>query len=389
MNRYFSYLNSAVSICSAYNGQVPFAIYIKQHFSLNKKFGSKDRKQVSHLCYCFFRIGKALPQLTVEEKIVVGLFLCSSQSNEILATLKNEWNEKASFKLNEKISFLQLPFSLNAVFPLEKELSDGVSIQDYCNSFFIQPDLFIRIRPGNNEKVVAKLDELNIAYEFIPPCTIRLSNNFKVDQHFELDHEVVIQDYNSQQTGKLVLEVLQQFDKINMWDCCAGSGGKSIMSYDLKPTIQLTVTDVRKSILLNLEQRFLKAGINNKKSFIIDLTKNQHTNKEKFDFVLADVPCSGSGTWSRTPEHLCFFEKQEIDKYATLQKQIVANCVKQLKPGGHLLYITCSVFKKENEAIVNYIQESAQLQLIKSELLKGYNLKADTMFVALFSSSTI
>jgi 16S rRNA (cytosine967-C5)-methyltransferase len=54
-----------------------------------------------------------------------------------------------------------------------------------------------------------------------------------------------------------------------------------------------------------------------------------------------------------------------------------------LKPGGSLLYITCSVFKKENEEMVEYINEKFHLQLVKMELLRGYELKADTMFAAL------
>jgi 16S rRNA (cytosine967-C5)-methyltransferase len=54
-----------------------------------------------------------------------------------------------------------------------------------------------------------------------------------------------------------------------------------------------------------------------------------------------------------------------------------------LEPGGYLLYITCSVFKKENEEAVNFVKEKFHLQLVKMELQKGYDKKADTMFAAL------
>ena len=54
-----------------------------------------------------------------------------------------------------------------------------------------------------------------------------------------------------------------------------------------------------------------------------------------------------------------------------------------LKPGGHLLYITCSVFKKENEENVSFIKENFHFDLIKMEVLKGYDKKADTLFAAL------
>ena len=72
-----------------------------------------------------------------------------------------------------------------------------------------------------------------------------------------------------------------------------------------------------------------------------------------------------------------------IETYSALQKAIVSNVINCLKPGGALLYITCSVFAKENEEIVNHLTGKYNLQLDKMELLKGYELKADTMFTAL------
>jgi len=96
------------------------------------------------------------------------------------------------------------------------------------------------------------------------------------------------------------------------------------------------------------------------------------------------VPCTGSGTWSRAPEQLYFFQPQKIKEYQALQKKIVANAISYLKRESYFLYITCSVFKAENEDVIKFIQNNFQLTLIKSELLTGYNKKANTMFAALF-----
>ena len=74
----------------------------------------------------------------------------------------------------------------------------------------------------------------------------------------------------------------------------------------------------------------------------------------------------------------------QSDQLALLQQKIVSNVIQSLNQQGYFLYITCSVFKKENEAIVEFIQQQCQLQLIKMELIKGYDKKADTMFAALF-----
>ena len=66
-----------------------------------------------------------------------------------------------------------------------------------------------------------------------------------------------------------------------------------------------------------------------------------------------------------------------------LQKKIVSNLIPHLLPGGYLLYITCSVFSKENEEVIELIKEKFHLELVKMEILEGYNQKADTMFAAL------
>src|SRR5262245_4948427 len=92
MGRVHSYLNSATRIIDEYGGEEPFASFLKKYFGREKKFGSRDRKHIAQLCYCFFRLGKSLTQHSVQERILIGLFLCSSESNGILEELKPQWN---------------------------------------------------------------------------------------------------------------------------------------------------------------------------------------------------------------------------------------------------------------------------------------------------------
>lgn len=386
MGRFHSYLNSAVSIIEAYNGAEPFASFLKKYFSANKKFGSKDRKQVSHLCYCFFRLGKAGEGLPVHERIITGLFLCSGEPNEVLATLKPEWNEKVTLNIEEKFSIVNGELSMGNVFPWKEQLSEGIDHLSFTQSFFIQPDLFLRLRPGKEKLVKQKLDAEGIAYAQKSESCLELSNAAKVDTVVELNKEVIVQDYSSQRTiGMLDNYKLQTTnDKLTTWDCCAASGGKSILLYDrLSGKIDLTVSDVRESILQNLKKRFAEAGIKNYHAFVADLSRPVPSHQQ-YDLIIADVPCTGSGTWSRTPEQLYYFDKKKIADYAGLQKKIVTNVAEHIKPGGYFLYITCSVFKQENEETVACINENLRLQLLKTEVLKGYDQKADSMFTALF-----
>jgi 16S rRNA (cytosine967-C5)-methyltransferase len=144
--------------------------------------------------------------------------------------------------------------------------------------------------------------------------------------------------------------------------------------------------------LENLKERFHKAGIKKYRSCVADLSIPASAanpiakiiSHQPFDLILCDAPCTGSGTWGRTPESLYFFSQDKIAEYAALQRKIISNTVTQLKKGGYFLYSTCSVFTAENEANVDFIQEQLQFTLIRQELFTGYAQQADTLFAALF-----
>ncbi len=384
MSRYYSYINTAKQILNAYDGNEPFAFFIRTYFSKYKKYGSKDRKMITHLCYCYFRLGGLIKATGMEEKIVTGLFLCSSAGNEVLQLLKPEWNEEVQLSTADKLKLLSID-SANKIFPFAGELSGSIDAEAFALSHFVQPDLFLRTRPGKRELVIKKLQTAGLTFQQINDDCISLPNSTRIETVIELNKEVVVQDYSSQRAGDLlqIIKSKTSNTKLNVWDCCAASGGKSIMAKDILGDIDLAVSDVRDNILLNLKKRFTEAGITNYKSFIADVSEQKTNQVEKYDLIIADVPCSGSGTWGRTPEYLYFFKQVQIKTYSNLQKKITTNVLNQLKPGGYLLYITCSVYEKENEEVVTYLQQQLSLALVQMNVIKGYDVKADTMFAAL------
>ncbi|HTE23133.1 RsmB/NOP family class I SAM-dependent RNA methyltransferase [Flavitalea sp.] len=393
--KYFSHLNTAVEILSLYDGKIPFHYFIKEFLKLDKKYGSKDRRNISRLCYAALRTGKAFPKWSTENKIRAGLFLCTDVPDQVTEQLIGDYNEIIAADKIEKWRIIsgsyQSEFEIErnqarniaSIFPVTApEFSKNMDADEFHYSFFQQPDLFLRIRPGNEKTVLEKLTLNNLPFESLPPSAIRLPISTRLDELLETDKEIVIQDYSSQLTGSLLSNLPTEIKFV--WDACAASGGKSLMVCDLFKNIRLTVSDIRSSIIFNLEKRFHQAGIKNYHAYIVDLAGDSPLPfDQQQDLVIADVPCSGSGTWSRTPEQLTYFDPSAIDYYQDLQRKIVQRIVPMIKPGGFLLYITCSVFQKENEDNVEFLTSTLNMELLEQKLISGFRLKADTMFAAL------
>ncbi len=386
MSHHHSHLASAVKIIENIKIGEPLVHQLKKFFAADKKYGSKDRKSISALCYNFYRIGNALNNKTLEERILAATFLCEHTSTTFLAVLAPELNEKIHLSQTNKLAHLKI--NPADIFPFGEELGDEIDAEKFALSFLKQPFFFIRIRPGKEEILLEKLTDLKVDFEEINTSCIALPQGFKTEEFMVLNKEVVVQDRNSQRVFDYLKkpEVFLQKD-IDVWDCCAASGGKSILLYDiLHGHVNLNVSDVRASILNNLRIRFKEAGIKKYEAFTADLLKdNTSLPQKKYDLITCDAPCTGSGTWARTPEQLSFFTKNNIEEYAAMQKQIASTAINYLKKEGLFFYITCSVFKKENEEVVTYLQQKFHLQMLQMEYLKGYEVQADSMFVAVLS----
>jgi 16S rRNA (cytosine967-C5)-methyltransferase len=318
----------ADKLIAAYHGEEPLAIYLKKYFAANKKHGSKDRKNISALCYAHFR-------------------------------------------------------NVATNFPLADKISGQVDADKFLASHQIQPLLFIRIRPWQKEKVIQKLQAAQIEYMEVNENAFAFVNTTSLQNVLELNKEAVIQDLNSQALAELLFLVPTSVEHpIQVWDACAASGGKTILMFDTMSNIRMHLSDVRESILFNADKRLQEAGIRPASLQEIDLTQ-AFDIKKPFDFVFADVPCSGSGTWGRTPEQLAYFTEVQLNKYTKLQAQILQNIIPTVKLNGHLLFATCSVYKDENEKNVAALLATGKFKVVKQQYFIGYEKQADTLFGAL------
>ena len=370
-------------ILGNYPAEMPLSKFLPGFYRQNKQMGSTDRKVASRLIYNYFRLGKALDNTVTEERLMVAEFLCNSQSNSFLQHFKPEWALCAGFDIDEKLKLVKTAypaFKLTDVFPWSAGLSDGIDKDAFLKSFFIQPDLFIRVREGSETMVKGVLAKADITYKDEGNGCLALPNGTRLDALFPQQNWFEVQDYSSQQTANWFKP--QRWDA--WWDACAASGGKSLLLHELQPDIKLVVSDIRESILDNLDGRFQNAGLIKYQKKLLDLTKNvdPELHDYVFDGIILDAPCSGSGTWGRTPEMISQFQPQKIEFFQKLQQSIAANVAKYLKPGKPLIYITCSALKAENEDAVNFMVKELGLKVESMQVLKGYERRADTMFVA-------
>ncbi|GAB5446372.1 RsmB/NOP family class I SAM-dependent RNA methyltransferase [Gymnodinialimonas sp.] len=127
-------------------------------------------------------------------------------------------------------------------------------------------------------------------------------------------------------------------------DYCAGGGGKALAIAD-RTRAQIFAHDALPQRMADLEPRAARAGV-----VITTLAPDEVQARAPFDVVLTDVPCSGSGTWRRDPEAKWRLTPQVLDALVKTQCEILDHAADLVRPGGRLIYMTCSLFEAENEA---------------------------------------
>ncbi|MCD0490361.1 RsmB/NOP family class I SAM-dependent RNA methyltransferase [Pedobacter sp. MC2016-14] len=372
-------------LLAQYDGTMPLHRFLVAYFKKNRQMGSSDRRWASRYVYSFFRLGRSLADLLRRDpvqRLAIADFLCNASPSLVIEQYLPELLEQVSLPVAAKLVLIQdlyPDFKLSEVFAFTNHLSEGITTEAFLNSYFTQPDLFIRVAEKHSHQMLELLQEAQVDAKELGPTTFSLPNGTKLEKILPEQKYYQVQDLSSQKTGALFQPKAYDY----WWDCCAASGGKSLLLHQLEPKVQLLVSDLRENSLHNLDERFQVAGLKKYQKKALDLLQNneQDLHDYEFDGIILDAPCSGSGTWGRTPEMLSQFEVHKIGYFSKLQKSIAANVIKYLKPGKPLIYITCSVFKEENEEVVGYI-ESLGLKVETMEIIGGYQDKADTMFAA-------
>jgi 16S rRNA (cytosine967-C5)-methyltransferase len=395
MSAYFhSYHQSAAAILEQYRFKEPFAIHLKSHFKRNKKYGSRDRKIISDLCYGFLRLGNAGTDLDLQARMAIGYFLTHNTDNGYLQWCNFPFTDAIHLDCREKLEIVAnafQEFNPMSIFPEMDQVTPEIDRIALVCEMLKQPDFFLRVRPGHRNKFIRMIKDKTLPGEWVGDDAIRMHASFNVADKIQPDTTFVIQDISSQHTFKLLDGIKSEIKTI--WDTCSGSGGKTIMAFDRYPSASIFASDIREEILLELKRRASVAGISKLNVFCNDLQHPMSSSVTRsnlppngVDLIIADVPCTGSGTWASSPEWLQAMDLDTIKEFQERQLAIVGKLATHLNAGGYILYITCSVYVQENQEIADYLQQESGLELLQSAMITGTDTGGDNLYAALFTS---
>ncbi len=215
-------------------------------------------------------------------------------------------------------------------------------------------DLRVNSLLANRDEVLQSLQAEGMAAAATPysPFGIRLVDKPALNKHaLYMTGKFEVQDEGSQLLGMLLAP--RRNDMVV--DFCAGAGGKTLMLGALMHSQgRLYAWDISEKRLANLRPRLKRSGLSNVQPQLIAHENDQKVKRlaGKIDRVLVDAPCSGLGTLRRNPDLKFRQSPQSVAEMSQKQAAILASAARLVKPGGRLVYATCSILHEENQDIV-------------------------------------
>jgi 16S rRNA (cytosine967-C5)-methyltransferase len=276
--------------------------------------------------------------------------------------------EAESKQENEIDKRLPDPIKYNHPSWFIKKLQQGYpeQWQDILNANQQRPPMWLRVNQQHHtsEQYQALLYEAEIEIANVEPTSkaIELAKPLDVAKLPGFDQGwVSVQDGAAQQAARLL--DCQPNDVV--LDCCAAPGGKTCHIIEQTPDIaSMTAIDIEEARLTRVHENLARLNLE-AKVIAADAASKDWWSGEKFDRILLDAPCSGTGVIRRHPDIKWLRKADDIDKLVVLQQQILENIWSLLKPGGILLYATCSVLPEENsQQVANFIDNNNDAQLL-------------------------
>ena len=178
------------------------------------------------------------------------------------------------------------------------------------------------------------------------------------------DGLIEVQDEGSQ----LVALLADARPGMRVADFCAGAGGKTLaMAAQMKNKGKIVACDVLEGRIDRAAVRFNRAGVHNVERKALSSERDQWVKRHAgtFDRVLVDAPCTGTGTWRRNPDAKWKLTPEDVAELEQVQRNILDSAWRLVKPGGRLIYATCSLLAEENEAQIEaFLAAHADFKLV-------------------------
>jgi 16S rRNA (cytosine967-C5)-methyltransferase len=338
------------------------AAYFRQH----RELGHGERGFVAELVFAVLRRKRSLSARCTGDlssrRLLLAALACVQGMNrrqlaEVLSESESKWLAQA-----KAVRVEDLPPAVRLDLPdwLYGELLAGFAADELerLAAALNQPaPLDLRVNPlkAGRDEVLQKLLESGLAASPCPysPLGIRLAGKPALARHpLFIDGCIEVQDEGSQLLGYLLQPRRGQM----VADFCAGAGGKTLLLGALmRSQGRLYAFDVAERRLAKLKPRLARSGLSNVHPVRIESERDARVGRlaGKLDRVLVDAPCSGLGTLRRNPDLKWRQSPASVVELAAKQAAILAAAASLVKPGGRLVYATCSLLEEENDRIVD------------------------------------
>lgn len=364
----------------------PADVTLHYFFRRHPKLGARDRAFIAETVYAVLRRRRLLetlcaphsrPRLLALAWLVKFQGLSIRELTPLLKPREAEWLEQAKATSLEALPAavrLDLPDWLHARLEAQHEADELVALVRKLNTS-APLDLRVNTLATSREAVLRQLTAEGIAAQATPysPFGIRLAEKIALNRHpLFTGGQVEVQDEGSQ----LISLLLEPRRNEKIVDFCAGAGGKTLaIGAQMASQGRLYALDVSEKRLQNLKPRLKRSGLTNVQPILINDENDSRLARldGKIDRVLVDAPCSGLGTLRRNPDLKWRQTPQDLEELTQKQLAILSRAARLLRPGGRLVYATCSLLAEENAAIVDqFLAQAADFQRLDAAAILAH-----------------
>lgn len=234
------------------------------------------------------------------------------------------------------------------------------------------------------EQLLKEMEEAGIAYTQVKDLSYayELQNVDRVEMLPGFaEGLLMVQDAGSM----AIIEAAEIQKNQNIIDVCGAPGGKAIHAAGkMQNTGFVTVRDISERKVGIMEGNIVRSGYTNMKAEVFDATVLDENNIEKADVVIADLPCSGLGVIGRKADIKYRVQPEDITSIATLQREILSVVWQYVKPGGKLVYSTCTLTEEENEQNASWFEQQYPFEKVKERMLIPGVDGTDGFYMAVF-----